>query len=266
LLDLGGVWYPRVVSSQVLPALVSAAHVVGIASTIAFSALRLAALRRRDVEATRAADNGNGLAALLLYGSGLYRLFGELEKPLPFYTSNPLFWLKMGLLAVAFALEVYPQCVVLPWHVRASRKLPIEPREGQFERMFTLAAWQLPCLLGAVVSAALMSRGIGLAPSPEHADAAVSAPADAGQRVYELYCRACHQADGRGLEGRAAADFTASPGVLDKSDDELLRSMRLGRTGPIGTMPPMSPPLSEEQLREALSYVRSRFGPSGRAD
>lgn len=246
-------------SSPVLPALLSAAHVVGIASAIAFAALRLAALRRRDVEATRAADNGNGIAALLLYGAGFYRLFGELEKPLPFYTANPVFWLKMGLLAVAFALEIYPQYVVLPWHVRASRKLPIEPRDGQFERMFKLAAWQLPCLLGAVFCAALMSRGVGLPSAPEPTNAAVVEPSDSGRRVYDLYCRGCHQADGRGLDGRAAADFTSSPGVLDKSDDDLLRSMRAGRTGAIGTMPAMSPPLSEEQLREVLSYVRGRF-------
>lgn len=247
--------------SKLVPALASAAHVVGIASAVAFSALRLAALKRRDVAATRVADSGNGVAALVLYGAGLYRLFAELEKPMPFYTSNPVFWLKMGFLGVAFGLEMYPQYVVLPWHFRASKRLPIEPREGQFERMFTLAAWQLPCLVGAVFCAALMSRGVGLPSTPEAPRAEAPETAGSGRRVYELYCRSCHQEDGRGLEGRAAADFAASPGVLDKSDDELLQSMRLGRSGSIGKMPAMSPPLNEAELRDVLSYVRSRFRP-----
>ncbi len=246
-------------ATPLFSALISAVHVVGIAGAVSFSALRLVALRRRDVDAIRFADNGNGMAAIALYGAGLYRLFGELEKPLAFYTANHVFWTKMGLLAVAFLLELYPQYVVLPWHIRVSRKLPVEPKPGQIERMFTLAAWQLPCLLGAIFCAALMARGIGLPKAPASTEAS-AATATAGQRLYEQHCQACHQADGRGLQARAAADFTASPGVLDKSDDELMRSLMQGRSGSIGTMPAMSPMLSEAQLRETLGFVRERFG------
>jgi putative membrane protein len=246
-------------ATPLVSALISAVHVVGIAGTVAFSALRLVALRRRDVDAIRFADNGNGIAAIALYGAGLYRLFGELEKPLSFYTANHVFWTKMGLLALAFLLEIYPQYVVLPWHLRVSRKLPVEPKPGQIERMFSFAAWQLPCLIGAIFCAALMARGIGL---PVTAPPAETAAPSAGQRLYEQHCQACHQADGRGLDGRAAADFTASPGVLDKSDDELMSSLMNGRSGSIGTMPAMSPMLREAQLRETLGFVRQRFGAS----
>lgn len=234
----------------------SALHIIGVSGAVAFSALRLVALRRRDVEAIRFADNGNGLTAILLYGAGLYRLFGELEKPVAYYTANHVFWTKMALLGVAAALEAYPQYVVFPWHIRAARKLPIEPKPGQIERMFKLAAWQLPCLLGIIVCASLMARGIGIpkrhAPSPGPA-------ATTGAALYAQHCQACHQADGRGLDGRVAADFNASPGVLDKSDEELLRSVREGRTGSIGTMPAMGATLTEEELRQALSFVRASF-------
>jgi uncharacterized membrane protein len=246
-------------ATQLVSALISAGHVVGIAGVMAFSALRLVALRRRDVDAIRFADNGNGIAAIALYGAGLYRLFGELEKPLSFYTANHVFWTKMGLLALAFLLEIYPQYVVLPWHFRVSRKLPVEPKPGQIERMFSFAAWQLPCLIGAIFCAAMMARGIGL---PAAAPPAETVAPSAGQRLYEQHCQACHQADGRGLNGRAAADFTSSPGVLDKSDAELMRSLMQGRSGTIGTMPAMSPMLSEAQLDETLSFVRQRFGAS----
>jgi len=87
--------------SDIVRALGSGAHVAGIATVFTFSTLRLFALRRKDVAATRVGDNGNGIGALLLYGSGLWRLFWELEKPTSFYTDNPVFWLKVGLLSVA---------------------------------------------------------------------------------------------------------------------------------------------------------------------
>ena len=73
-------------------AIASIVHVGGFARAAAFGALRLVALRRQDVAATRFADNGNGIAALLLFGGGLWRLFGQLEKPLAFYSANPVFW------------------------------------------------------------------------------------------------------------------------------------------------------------------------------
>jgi len=234
----------------------SAVHIIGVSGAVAFSVLRLVALRRRDVEAIRFADNGNGLAAILLYGAGLYRLFGELEKPVAYYTANHVFWTKMALLGVAAALEAYPQVVVFPWHLRAAKKLPIEPKPGQIERVFKCAAWQLPCLLGIIVCASLMARGIGI---PRAHSPPASGDATTGAAIYAKHCQACHQADGRGLEGRVAADFTAAPGVLDKSDEELLRSVSEGRTGSIGTMPAMGAILSAEQLRETLGYIRASY-------
>ncbi|MFO0555900.1 MAG: DUF2214 family protein [Polyangiaceae bacterium] len=235
----------------------SAIHLLGVSGAVAFSVLRLVALRRRDVEGIRFADNGNGLAAILLYGAGLYRLFGELEKPVAYYTANHVFWLKMGLLGVIAVLEAYPQYVVFPWHMRAARKLPIEPKPGQIERVFKFAAWQMPCLVGIIVCASLMAHGIGLQRSQQTSRAPAS-----GEALYSMHCQVCHQADGRGLGGTVAADFTASPGVLDKTDDELLESVSAGRTGSIGTMPAMGGVLPEEERRATLAWIRARYRPA----
>jgi putative membrane protein len=279
-----------------LSALGSALHILGVSGAIACAALRLVALRRKDIEATRFADNLNGLAALVVYGAGLWRLFGGLEKPQAFYTANPIFWTKLTLLGLLLLLEAYPQYVVLPWHIRAARKQPIEPKPGQFERMFTLAALQLPLLCGAIGCAATMARGIGLpstvaapagpvassAPQPVSAltgasAASASAPVVAGdapageppsaatqrERGHALYtrsCQTCHQADGRGLGGRLAADLTARPGVLDRDDASLLRSIAEGVRGPIGTMPAHGALLSVDEQRAVLAYVRATYG------
>ncbi len=235
-------------------ALASAAHAIGIATAFTFSSLRLIALRRHDVAATRFADNGNGIAALLLYGAGLWRLFGELEKPMAFYTGNPVFWAKISLLALVGALEIYPQYVVLPWHFKHARKQRIEPKAGQFERMYACAVAQVPCMLAIVFLAALMARGIGL-PATEAPQSELPARA-----TYERYCQACHQPDGRGLNGKVAASFVDDPRVLGKSDDTLLRSIAHGKVGPAGAMPAWGAVLSTEQRREVLAYIRSAYG------
>lgn len=239
----------------VWPALLSAAHVVGIASAVTFSAFRLVALRWKDPDWTRWADNGNGLAAIVLYGSGLWRLFGEIEKPLAFYTANPVFWMKVGLLVLAGVLELYPQYVVLPWHFRVGRGLPVEPKPGQFEWMFRCAAAQLPLLLGIVLCAALMSRGVGLEATSPAAPTVIS-----GRDLYVRHCQVCHQADGRGLGGTAAVDFIGDPSVLERPDTILLASIADGKRGAIGTMPPWGSVLSEAERVAVLAHLREAYG------
>ena len=244
-----------------LAAIASALHVLGIALAATFATLRLFALRRQDVPATRFADNGNGIAAILLFGAGFWRLFSELEKPLAFYTANPIFWIKMGAVAVMVALEAYPQYVVLPWHIRHSRKQPIEPKPGQFERMFRLCALQLPCILVVIVSAALMARGIGL-PTPAPPPAAEATSSLPGAAVYATYCQTCHQPDGRGLGGKTAGDFVGDPAILAQPDAALLDTIARGKAGRIGAMPGFGSMLTPQQQRDVLAYLRATFGQS----
>ncbi|MBZ0233631.1 MAG: DUF2214 family protein [Deltaproteobacteria bacterium] len=214
-----------------LAAIASALHVLGIALAATFATLRLFALRRQDVPATRFADNGNGIAAILLFGAGFWRLFSELEKPLAFYTANPIFWIKMGAVAVMVALEAYPQYVVLPWHIRHSRKQPIEPKPRQFERMFRLCALQLPCILVVIVSAALMAPGRLLVASA---------------------------AGG----GKTAGDFVGDPAILAQPDAALLDTIARGKAGRIGAMPGFGSMLTPQQQRDVLAYLRATFGQS----
>ena len=100
------------------------------------------------------------------------------------------------------------------------------------------------------------------APVTEAAPVATdTAPADleAGALTYQTYCVACHQADGSGLNGMLAANFKEE-GRLDKTDAELLTSIRDGKTGKVGTMPPWKTSLSDQDMVNVLGHVRKTYG------
>lgn len=92
-----------------------------------------------------------------------------------------------------------------------------------------------------------------------------------GKAVYMQTCFVCHQGEGQGVAGQipplAKSDFLAK---LTKED--YIKGVLLGRTGAIsvngqtynGTMIPLNY-LTDEQIANALTYVRNSFGNSGDA-
>ena len=84
-----------------------------------------------------------------------------------------------------------------------------------------------------------------------------------GAKTYATYCIACHQADGSGKPAGGAAiagNFVGENGVLKKSDEDLLRTIKAGKTGRIGSMPPWAGVLSKQQRLDVLAYIRKTFG------
>lgn len=79
----------------------------------------------------------------------------------------------------------------------------------------------------------------------------------AGEKVYRLYCVACHQADGRGIPG-GAASFVDDKTRLAKSDDELLQSISRGIEAK--GMPAFGASVSRGQTRAVIAYLRATFG------
>ena len=79
----------------------------------------------------------------------------------------------------------------------------------------------------------------------------------AGEKVYKLFCVACHQPDGRGLPG-GAANFVEDKTRLAKSDTELMKSIADG----VETkgMPAFGSSLTKPQQRAVLAYLRATFG------
>jgi mono/diheme cytochrome c family protein len=64
------------------------------------------------------------------------------------------------------------------------------------------------------------------------------------------------------MNGMLAANFITDKARLAKSDEDLLKSIRDGVTGKVGTMPPWGTTLSEEEQRHVLAYLRKQFGGS----
>lgn len=83
---------------------------------------------------------------------------------------------------------------------------------------------------------------------------------DPAEVTYRAHCTACHGVDGRGAGGVTGADFTSPDGPLRRPDGELLASIRDGRRGEIGVMPPHGAMLGEERSAAVLAYLRRRFG------
>ena len=102
----------------------------------------------------------------------------------------------------------------------------------------------------ALTVAAFISLGLPALPPLSYA-------AEAGKTVYATRCQGCHGADGKGVAAMAKALQAAIPDltskeVRNKPDKELLAVISNGK----GKMPPTAG-VSEKELKEVLSYVKS---------
>jgi putative membrane protein len=106
-----------------------------------------------------AADNWWGLSAVLLIGSGLWRLLSSIEKPTAYYLHNHVFWLKMTALVGILLLEIAPMVTLIRWRVMVARGAPID---GKRAALFaTISYIQAGLLLVMVAAATAMTRGVG---------------------------------------------------------------------------------------------------------
>lgn len=99
------------------------------------------------------------------------------------------------------------------------------------------------------------------------ANAATPGDADAGAGVFARICLGCHQFNGQGLPG-AFPPLAGSPIVVAADPGKLIRIVLHGLQGPIevkGTtynsiMPAPAPALSDQDVADVLTYVRSDWG------
>lgn len=81
-----------------------------------------------------------------------------------------------------------------------------------------------------------------------------------GEVVYGKICVACHQPDGGGNGGMLAASFVKDKARLAKPDSVLFKSISEGLQGKVGVMPAQKGVLSDQEIKDVIAYVRSKFG------
>jgi putative membrane protein len=103
-----------------------------------------------------------GISAGGLIAFGLARLrWGA--KGLDFYVGNPVFWVKLGTIALIVALSVLPTLDILRWRRAARVNAQALPGAAQWQRARRIAFVEMHLLVIVAVAAAAMARGMGRA-------------------------------------------------------------------------------------------------------
>jgi len=144
--------------------LVASAHLLGLAIGVGAVFVRgrtlQAARFASDLRWTFFADNLWGVSGLVLVGTGLWRAFGGLEKGTAYYLDQPLFLVKMGLVALVLLLEIAPMAALLRWRMALRRSE--SPDLSRAPRLARASYAQLVLLFLIVFLATAVARGVRL--------------------------------------------------------------------------------------------------------
>jgi len=141
-------------------------HLLALALGMMATVLRGSALREQTEAGLRRAlrlDTIWGIAAALWIITGLWRLFGGVEKPLAYYLANHWFMAKMGLFVLIVALEISPMITLTRARSALRRRLdPLAIVAPAAKRIQLIGHVQATLALAMVFLAAAMARGYGV--------------------------------------------------------------------------------------------------------
>lgn len=144
-------------------AIVSALHLlalaIGLPAVLARGRALAGPLDAAGLRRLFAADNAWGIAAALWIVTGAWRAFGGLEKGTQFYLSSPLFWTKLGLFGLVFALESWPMATFIRW--RRQLRRAETPDTSRMTVLWVLNHAELALVVVIVFVASFMARGGG---------------------------------------------------------------------------------------------------------
>ena len=146
-------------------ALVAYVHYLGIIlcfGALLFERLMLKVdLNRNETISMIIADIVYGIAGVAILVTGILRVkyFGQGGD---FYTSNPVFWIKVGLYVFVGLLSLYPTTTYILWAIPLSKnKLP-EISTNLVDRFKLIITAELIGFATIPFFATLMARGVGL--------------------------------------------------------------------------------------------------------
>jgi putative membrane protein len=106
------------------------------------------------------ADTLWGVAALLWVATGLLRAFAGFEKGTAYYLGSDAFILKMGLLGLIIALEIWPMVTLIRWRTQASKGTLTDMRAAGAMASISWVQTVLTVLM--LFAATAMARGLGV--------------------------------------------------------------------------------------------------------
>jgi putative membrane protein len=138
------------------------AAVFGIVATLAIEAAVLSAAPTwRDARLLQRCDRWYGISALAILVVGFLRVL-FFEKGPAYYFGNPFFHAKLTLFVVIGLLSIYPTIRFIKWrHWTREGQAPVVST-GEFRLIRGVLYAEAVLLLGVVLCAALMARGVTL--------------------------------------------------------------------------------------------------------
>jgi putative membrane protein len=144
--------------------ILAASHLLGLGIGLGSVWARGRALRQPlDTPGLRrvlAADGWWGVAALIWVSTGVWRLFGGLEKGTAYYLQNHVFWTKMLIFGLILLLEVAPIVTFGRW--RRDLAAGRAPDVGRAPGLARASFVQAVLVILMVLAATGMARGYGV--------------------------------------------------------------------------------------------------------
>lgn len=141
-----------------MPAFLAFLHHLAAFTVVAAVALEFVLLRdaitAQSARRLRIVDQIYGIAALALLAVGALRVF-YFEKGWAYYSHSAPFLAKMGLFLAVGLLSIYPTVTFIKW------RKALDVDEAKLRTLRRLIHWELALVVGILLCAALMARGIG---------------------------------------------------------------------------------------------------------
>ena len=116
-------------------------------------------LKKSTIISLIISDSIYGIAGIGVLASGILRVikYGQGSE---FYTSNPIFWIKICMFICVGILSLYPTFTYIKWVINITKGGQINISDNLIKRLKIILNFELIGLLSIPLFASLMARGI----------------------------------------------------------------------------------------------------------